>query len=109
MLTNHADIIQVIHDRNEVLVTFPSQEDEGQTLERRCAPMDYGLARITKPPDIRYHFWDFESDSDANHVVSLRADQILRVDILDSTFDPATPFVAWKTNWHIPRDWGQFS
>lgn len=108
MLSNHAEIIQAIHDRHEVLVTFPSQEDEGQTLARRCAPMDYGPAKIAKPPDTRYHFWDFESDSAATHVLSLRADQVLKVDKLGSIFDPVT-FVAWETDWHIPRDWGAFS
>lgn len=106
MLPNHVDVVDAIHSLNEVSLTFPSADDGGLLITRRCAPMDYGPARITKPPEIRYHFWDFESDSPKNHTISLRADMITSVEILTSTFDPAS-FVTWKTNWHIARtSWG---
>ena len=109
MLPNHTDVIKAIQDRHEVLVIFPSKDDQGQVLRRRCAPMDYGAGRISKAQEKRYHFWDFESDSGTNHNLSLTAEQISSVEVLDSTFDPAT-FVTWETNWHVPRDtWGQYS
>ena len=106
---NHAEVIQAIQDRQEVLVTFSSKEDQGQVMSRRCAPMDYGPAKITKVQEDRYHFWDFESDSGTNHILSPALERIISVEVLDSTFDPGT-FVTWQTNWHVPRDtWGQFS
>lgn len=109
MLPNHSEIIQAIHDRHEVSVVFPSKEDQGAMLERRCAPMDYGPGRISRAQEDRYHFWDFESDSGVNHTLSLTADQIVSVEVLESVFDPAT-FVNWPTNWHIHRStWGQHS
>jgi len=109
VLSNHSEVIQAIHELHEVRVTFPSKSDEGAVLSRRCAPMDYGPGRISTPPEDRYHFWDFESDSGSNHVLSLRSDQIAHVEVLKSTFVPAA-FVTWKTNWHVARTtWGAFN
>ncbi len=109
MLANHAEIIQSIHELLEVRVTFRSKDDEMSTLARRCAPMDYGPARSMRVPEDRYHFWDFESDSGKNHVLSLPDQQIVSVDVLGSTFDPSS-FVTWEPNWHVARSsWGQHS
>ncbi|MHB8439353.1 MAG: hypothetical protein ACYDD4_09350 [Acidimicrobiales bacterium] len=109
MLSNHDDIVAAIHGRREVLVTWPSKDDDGRLQTRRCAPMDYGPGRISNAGDCRYHFWDFESDSGQNHNLSLRADQISEVTILDSIFDPAD-FVTWTPRWVLPRGtWGRFS
>lgn len=103
MLANHADILDAIHDRREVAVTWASKADGGRTLTRRCAPMDYGTSRSRRDGRPCYHFWDFESDSGANHVLTLSAVQISSVDVLDSTFDPQD-FVTWPTNWSVARD-----
>lgn len=108
-LTNHDAVIQAIQDRLEVRVTWPSQEDGGVILRRRCAPMDYGPSRRAREQTSRYHFWDFESDSGSNHTLSLLAAQITSVELLDSTFDPSS-FVTWDTarsQWFISRtSWG---
>lgn len=109
MLSHHDEVIQAIHDLREVRVTFVSKDDDGAQLTRRCAPMDYGPARSMKVPEDRYHFWDFESDSGANHVLSLPDTQVVSVDVLPSTFDPST-FVTWATSWHVARtSWGDFN
>ena len=109
MLANHDSILQAIEDLNEVQVTFLSKEDGFAELTRRCAPMDYGPARTMKVPEDRYHFWDFESDSGWNHTLSLPDAQIVSVEILSTTFDPAS-FVSWDTNWHVARSsWGAFN
>ena len=108
MLENHDAILQAIEDLNEVQVRFLSKEDGFTELERRCAPMDYGPARSMKVPEDRYHFWDFESDSPKNHVLSLPDAQIVSVEVLPSAFDPAE-FVTWPPNWHVARtSWGEF-
>ena len=68
--------------------------------------MDYGPWRRAGDTAPRYHFWDFESDSGRNHNISLRDDQIVDVEILDTSFEPAA-FVTWKPKWFIPRTtWG---
>jgi len=109
MLSNHEDVIAAIHSRRTVRVTWPSKDDGGFIQTRRCAPMDYGPARISNDGMPRYHFWDLESDSGANHVLSLRDHQITSVDVLDEEFDPAE-FVSWTPNWHVPRSsWGPFN
>ncbi|OUE29478.1 hypothetical protein BFL35_14820 [Clavibacter michiganensis] len=108
-LSNHDEIMAAIENLQEVRVTFRSKEDGGAVLIRRCAPMDYapGSRALDKTP--RYHFWDWESDSPRTHTLSLLASQILAVEVLDSTFDPAS-FVTWTTNWSIPRStWGPFN
>lgn len=109
MLSNHNAVIAAILDLHEVQVTFMSKDDDGAQLTRRCAPMDYGPARSMKAPEDRYHFWDFDCDSGANHVLSLPDAQIISVEVLASNFTPST-FVTWKTSWHISRvSWGSFN
>lgn len=108
-LPNHGEVIAAIHDLHEVQVKFISKDDGGAQLTRRCAPMDYGPARSMKVPEDRYHFWDFECDSGANHVLPLPDAQLVSVEVLSSTFDPSS-FVTWNTNWHISRSsWGAFN
>lgn len=109
MLSNHSEVIAAIHALDEVQVTFISKDDFGAQLSRRCAPMDYGPARSMKVPEDRYHFWDFECDDGANHVLTLPDDQIISVNVLESNFAPSD-FVTWKTNWHVARSsWGSFN
>jgi hypothetical protein len=108
-LQNHSDIIDAIVELHEVEVQFMSREDGGAILTRRCAPMDYAPSSRARDKTPRYHFWDFESDGPGNHTLSLLADQIVAVKVLDSTFDPAD-FVTWTTTWTVPRTtWGQHS
>jgi hypothetical protein len=108
-LRNHDEIIQAITDLQEVRVAFRSKEDGGAILSRRCAPMDYGPSRNARNKTPRYHFWDFESDSGRTHTLSLLASQITSVEVLDSSFDPAS-FVSWKAPWFVVRTtWGNFN
>ena len=111
-LPNHDEFIQAISDRREVLLTWPSKEDGGISQVRRCAPMDFGPSRTALDKTPRYQFWDFESDSGRPHPLLLLTAQITKVELLDSTFDPAT-FVTWdlvKSPWHVPRTtWGNYN
>ncbi|QKS88654.1 hypothetical protein [Curtobacterium flaccumfaciens] len=108
-LTNHNEFVAAIESHREVEVTFHSKEDGGAVLTRRCAPMDFGPSRRARDKTPRYHFWDWESDGPRTHTLSLLAEQIVSIEVLDSTFDPAS-FVAWAPNWFVERTtWGQFS
>ncbi|MCK2035681.1 hypothetical protein KZC51_05985 [Microbacterium sp. SSW1-49] len=108
-LSNHDEIITAIHDLAEVHVSFRSKEDGGAILTRRCAPMDFAPRARANDKTPCYHFWDFESDSPRNHVLSLPASQILSVRVLNSTFDPSA-FVTWTPNWFVTRStWGSYN
>ena len=100
---------KAIHDKTKIRLTFYSKED-GTTLTRKCAPMDYALSRRYKDGLMRFHLWDFESDT-KNHNLALLPENIKNMEILSESFDPSS-FVTWDTRqnmWTIKRDWGQYS
>ena len=104
-----AQFIQAIHDKRKVRLTFYSKEDGG-LLTRKCAPMDYGPSRRAKQKNDRFHFWDYDSDTQ-KHTLSLNPEQISNLQVLDDTFEPAE-FITWditKSPWFISRDWGPYS
>lgn len=106
MIRNHYEVLGAIENLREVRVSWRSKDDAGRVQVRRCAPMDYGPSRRAKDQSPRYHFWDFESDSERNHVLSLRADVITSVDVLETQFVPSE-FVTWSPRWFVPRSsWG---
>jgi len=98
--------IRAIQDKRKVRLTFFSKED-GTTLIRVCAPMDYGPSRRAHLKNDQYHLWDYESDT-GPHTLPLEEEQVRAMVTLDEHFDPAE-FVTWTTNWIIPRDWGPYS
>lgn len=101
--------IQAIHDKNKVQLTFFSKDD-GHSLTRLCAPMDFGPSRRATDKSDRYHLWDYESDT-RNHVLSLLPNQVISIDVLSEPFEPGE-FITWdtsKSTWFVTRDWGQYS
>jgi hypothetical protein len=98
--------VGAIHSKNKVLLTFHSKED-GHSLTRTCAPMDYGPSTRAHNKSDRFHFWDYDSDT-AKHTLSLLPEQVISIEVLPETFDPAE-FVTWQTNWIVKRDWGTYS
>lgn len=101
-----SDFVNAIRSKRRVRITFFSKEDEAP-LTRVCAPMDFGPSRRSKDQSDRFHVWDYESDK-GPHVLSLAQDQVLRIEVLEDSFDPAE-FIDWDTDWFTPRDWGPFS
>lgn len=103
------DFIKAIHDKKKVQLTFFSKDD-GHSLVRLCAPMDFGPSRRATDKSDRYHLWDYESDT-RNHVLSLLPSQVQLITVTDESFEPSE-FIAWDTDkspWFIDRDWGQYS
>jgi hypothetical protein len=101
--------IAAIHSKNKVKLTFYSKED-AQPLVRCCAPMDYGPSRRAADKSDRFHFWDYESDTQ-RHTLSLLPRQVISIEVLPDTFDPSE-FVTWNTQaspWFVARNWGQYS
>lgn len=98
-----------IHSKHKIRLTFFSKEDNAN-IKRVCAPMDFGPSRRAANQDDRFHFWDYESDK-KNHVLSLLPNQVVAMEILPDTFDPAE-FVTWdvkKAPWFVLRNWGVYS
>jgi hypothetical protein len=69
--------------------------------------MDYGPSTRAHDKSDRFHSWDYDSDNQ-RHTLSLLPAQVISIDALPDTFDPAE-FVTWKTNWIVKRDWGNHS
>lgn len=108
MLPNHDEFVDAIHNRKQVRVSFRSKKDDYAPRSRRCAPTDYGPAKTTNAPESRYHLWDFEGGDGAGHTLILPESQIIKIEVLESTFDPAA-FITWPTDWHVPRTtWGAY-
>ncbi len=102
--------IRAIHDKRRVRITFYSKEDGG-LLSRQCAPLDFGPSRRAKNKSNRYHSWDFESDSGANHVLNLEPANVVKIELLPDGFDPGQ-IITWDTKkspWFVERDWGAHS
>lgn len=100
------EFIDAIHSKNKIRLTFHSKEDR-QSLTRICAPMDYGPSTRANNKSDRYHSWDYDSDT-AHHTLSLLPEQVISIEVLTATFDPAE-FVTWQPNWIVQRDWGAYS
>lgn len=101
--------IEAIHSKNKIRLTFFSKED-GRNLVRTCAPMDFGPSRRAKNQNDRYHFWDYDSDTE-RHTLSLLPEQVVSIEVLPETFEPSE-FITWSTStspWFISRDWGIYS
>lgn len=98
--------IGAIHTKNKLRLTFYSKED-GHALIRTCAPMDYGPSSRAHNKSDRFHFWDYDSDTE-RHTLSLLPEQVISIEVLSATFDPAE-FVTWRPNWVIMRNWGAYS
>jgi hypothetical protein len=110
MHKDHAAFVQGIHAMKKLRLIFFSKEDNSR-LERMCAPMDFGASRRAKSNlSSRYHFWDFDSDTES-HTLSLLPEQVISMGLGDDGFDPAD-FVTWDTKakpWFIARNWGEYS
>ncbi len=98
--------ITAINGTDLVKLTFTA--NNGETLTRTCAPMDYGpWRRCNSSNDIRYHLMDLDSSA-GTHNLSIKPSQIIKLELLDEKFKPEY-FVHWVPNWHIARDWGIYS
>ena len=100
------EFVASIHSKNKIRLAFYSKEDR-HVLVRVCAPMDYGPSRRAHNKADRFHFWDYESDTN-EHVLSLLPRQIAQITTLPEAFEPSE-FVSWVPRWLVPRNWGAYS
>lgn len=77
-------------------------------IKRKAVPFDYGPIQSGKRAgEISFNFFDVDSPS-GPHTFSPTPENLLEIELLDETFDPAD-YITWDTNWHIARDWGEYS
>lgn len=86
------EFVDAIRDKKRVKVIFYSQEEK-RFLVRVCAPIDYGMdASVSNNGAERLNFWDYEGKKEGQtsaHTLSLRADQVRSMNVLDEFFDPS--------------------
>jgi hypothetical protein len=91
------EFVDAIRDKKRVKVIFYSQEEK-RFLVRVCAPIDYGMDASVSASTAdaeRLHFWDYEGKKEGQHAaqtahtLSLRADQVRSMNVLDEFFDPS--------------------
>lgn len=88
MIPNHAQFIQAVRDKNRIRVEFYSKPDSG-VVDRVCAPLDYAPDSATPGGPNLYWVWDLSTDVPWNPL-ALASEQIVKVNILGTTFDPTS-------------------
>jgi hypothetical protein len=94
--------IGAIQDTNLVELTFDSKEKG--VISRMCAPMDYAPMSNSSSSELKYHFYNLDS----NHPMPISEWQIIEMKILSDKFKPEN-IVNWQPTWHVVRDWGIYS
>jgi len=106
---NLKKFIIAIHQKRKIKVEFIAKSDR-IIKTRKCAPYDYGKFKTGFDDYERFHIWDYDSYG-GSHYLALLPEQILKIEILDETFDPEE-IINWEfvpNRWYIKRDWEKFS
>jgi hypothetical protein len=103
MIPNHNQFLEAIRDRKLVRIVYYSRPDAG-TVDRECAPLDYGQDLGSSDGLNRYWVWDAAAAMGTNPL-GLVPDQIVHVHILGKDFDPGLLQLGTRS-WHVLRDWG---
>jgi hypothetical protein len=102
MIPNHAQFIDAIRDKNLIRISFYSLPDAG-TVDRECAPLDYGLQPGIADGLNRYWVWDIANTAGTNPL-GLLPDQIVSVQVLGKNFYPDQLPLGTRP-WSVVRDW----
>ena len=105
IMSNYEKFISAIMNKKIISLKFDSKEKG--VIVRLCVPFDYGPSRIYKDSRDRYHLLDLNSP-EGRHNLSILPEQVIDIEITNECFDPSD-YVHWKPNWHIKRDWGEYS
>jgi hypothetical protein len=97
--------LNALKTKKILTVTFTSKEKG--TITRKCIPFDFGPSRKYRDNLDRYHFYDLDSP-DGQHNLSITPNQIINITSSDENFEPKD-YVKWTPNWHIERNWGNYS
>jgi len=92
---------QAIRDKRKLYVRYlPDPESPMQTYQ--VAPLDIkpGKTDKTKMHD---YLWVYSYEH--GHILSLRLERVLGVEVSEETFDPAEVTAQWKDEWNVEREW----
>lgn len=103
MIPNHAQFLDAIREKKFIRISFYSQPDAG-TVDRECAPLDYGPETGAKDELNRYWIWDPTPTAGSNPL-GLLPGQIVSLRVLGTDFDPEKLGVGARP-WCVPRNWG---
>ncbi len=103
MIKNHCEFIGAITDKKMIHVRFHSERDQ-ETVDQVCAPLDYGPETENPVVSNRYWIWDTWDDDTASRPIGLLKSQILSVNVLEQTFNPASFGTVFR-DWSVPRTW----
>ena len=103
MIPNHAQFLDAIREKKFIRISFYSQPDAG-TVDRECAPLDYGPETGAKDELNRYWIWDPTPTAGSNPL-GLLPGQIVSLRVLGTDFDPEKLGVGARP-WCVPRVWG---
>ena len=99
--------IEAIHEKKIVKITFIAKNDSYPRV-RKCVPFDYSTSKIDKDKILKFQMYDLDSPN-GQHNLSLHPDQIIEIEKLNETFEPAD-YVKWEPDWNIKRNsWGIYS
>ena len=104
MIPNHTEFLDAIHEKKLIRIVYYSLPDAG-TVDRECAPLDYGAELGADDTLNRYWIWDPASTAGSNPL-GLLPGQIVNVFVLGKEFDPEKLGVPERP-WFVLRDWGK--
>jgi hypothetical protein len=103
MISNHAQFIDAIREKNLIRIVFYSLPDAG-TVDRECMPLDYGPQQPGAIDALsRYWIWDPANTAGANPL-GLLPGQIVTVQVLGRSFAPKQLPLGTQI-WNVARDW----
>jgi predicted DNA-binding transcriptional regulator YafY len=92
---------QAIRDKRKLYVRYvPDPESPMQAYQ--VAPLDIKPGRTPKTQMYDY-LWVYSYEH--GHVLSLRLERVLGVELSEETFDPAEVAAQWNEEWNVERDW----
>ncbi len=94
MIPKHKQFVEAVQQRRRIWIKFYSKPDGG-TVERTCAPMEYGLGAAAGDGVHRYWIWDCSGGAGCR-ALGLLPDQIMDLTVLGVSFDPSQ-FVERKS------------
>jgi hypothetical protein len=103
MISNHTQFLDAIREKKLIRIAFYSRPDAG-TIDRECAPLDYGAEPGAKDGLNRYWIWDYVNTAGTNPL-GLLPDQIVSVQVLGKDFEPEKLSLGARP-WFTPREWG---
>ena len=97
---------QAIQTTKCIKISFDFKEKG--IINATAIPFDMGASSRYKDEKIRYYFYILDAENKKPNVAIL-PEQLLELEILEQSFDPAE-YITWeKISWITKRDWGKYS